>query len=244
MTAAPSTQTKHRAMRPARRLHPPSTRTAGIAGLSLTLALAAAAGLDAPKVVWLVIGVAAVACFLAAVVLYLVSDREPRRSTGAVRVVTAPKDLRIPLHTAPQMEVSEQELQRIAADRDSRFAEYRRMPSKTPRGRLEAHAKRGTALVTRIDETTAKQTSSLSAGMGSAAEIETLSLVDEMRRWLATAHDLVKELAPSLLDEYETDRALAWSRGPSSVAEAMFRMWEPLRQRLDGLHRVIDAMSA
>src|SRR5271166_2416350 len=113
-----------------RSAHPPSTRTAGIAGLSLTLALAAAAGLNAPKFVWLWIGVAAVVCFVVAVALYFVSDREARGSLGALRVVTAPKDLRVPLRTAPQMEVSEQELQRIAASRDPRFAGYRMMPGK------------------------------------------------------------------------------------------------------------------
>lgn len=59
-------------------MHSPSTRTAGVAAVSLSLGTAAAAGLHAPEWVWIVTGVAAGVCFVVAVLHYIFVDcRQP-----------------------------------------------------------------------------------------------------------------------------------------------------------------------
>ena len=53
----------------------PSTRTAGVGAVGLSLGTAAAAGLQAPQWVWIVTGIAAGACLVTALGLYLLVDR-------------------------------------------------------------------------------------------------------------------------------------------------------------------------
>jgi hypothetical protein len=64
----------------------------------------------------------------AAVVIWDIR-RKPRPSKGSLRVATATKSAGVPLVTTPPMYADEQELRSIAAGRDPRFAQYRRMPA-------------------------------------------------------------------------------------------------------------------
>jgi hypothetical protein len=66
----------------------PSTRTAGVGAVSLSLGTAAAAGLHAPEWVWIVTAIAAAVCLVIAVGLYVLVDRPAktgRRPTGSIR---------------------------------------------------------------------------------------------------------------------------------------------------------------
>jgi hypothetical protein len=60
----------------------PSTRTAGIAAVSLTLGTAAAASLHAPEWVWIATAVIAGVCMAAAVTLYVLVDRRGAVASG------------------------------------------------------------------------------------------------------------------------------------------------------------------
>lgn len=112
---------------------------------------------------------------------------------------------------------------------------------RSARGRLEAHEKRGNELLARIDQAMAKgYTGSLAPD--STFQLEIQRLGGDMVRWTATAEAWVKELAPHLLDEFHTDYGPGEPVDRSSAAGVFYEMWEPLRQRVDALQRVIDAM--
>lgn len=169
-----------------------------------------------------------------------------RRGHGKVprlRVVTAPKSVRLPSTKPPPMQADEGEAQRIAASRDDRLAAYRTMP--TPRGRLEAHAGRGKEILARIDKASEDFSVPLVGGLAAqakameSAQRQATVLISDRDGWIATATGLVEQLAPNLLDEYKTDYVV---RTPRVTAGVFHDLREPLRQRLDGLQRVIDAM--
>jgi hypothetical protein len=117
----------------------------------------------------------------------------------------------------------------------------RKRASSVPRRRLEAHAKRGNELLARIDQAMAMgYTGSLAPD--STLQMEIQRLAGDMTRWMATAEAWVKELVPHLLDEYQTDYGPGESANRESAAGLFYSLWEPLRQRVDALQRVIDAM--
>src|ERR1700757_4724328 len=77
-----------------------STRTAGVATMGLSLGTAAAAGLQAPRWVWVVTAIAAAICLVTAISLHLLEGR------ASEQVLTAPATVRAPLSTAPALRVA------------------------------------------------------------------------------------------------------------------------------------------
>jgi hypothetical protein len=113
---------------------------------------------------------------------------------------------------------------------------------RSPRGRLEAHAERGKEILARFDKTLEKYSTSLDrGGLLDSVQVQGSLLVTERDGWIATATGLVERLAPNLLDEYNTNYVVGVPTVPA-LGAAFHRLREPLRQRLGGLHRVIDAM--
>jgi hypothetical protein len=113
------------------------------------------------------------------------------------------------------------------------------------RGRLEAHAGRGREILARIDKASEDYPVPF-WGRGLIAQAEAMEsaqpqatvLISDRDGWIAAATGLVEGLAPNLLDEYKADYAI---RTPRVTAGVFYGLREPLRQRLDGLQRVIDA---
>jgi hypothetical protein len=118
--------------------------------------------------------------------------------------------------------------------------------SASPRGRLEAHAGHGKVILARIDKASEDYPAPF-WGRGLIAQAEAMEsaqpqatvLRGDRDGWIATATGLVERLASNLLDEYKTDYVVRTSRVTAGV---FHDLREPLRQRLDGLQRVIDAM--
>lgn len=235
-----------------------------IGGVVFTAAIGAALAFWVPAaqaheaLPWEVYGSGAVAIgglYLAvAPLLHLVPWHDRRRDTGSIHI---PKG-DVPLYTASPALPSEDELARIAASRDPRFARYgmeKRTPEETvrlvppnaqaPGGRLEAHAERGKALMAQIVQTLTKYTASPTAALaaGSSAEIEVTVLVADVNGWIKTAEALVERLAPSLLDEYRADCVSGAPSVPALGGE-FYRLRDRLGRRVDGLDRVIDSMDA
>ena len=117
-----------------------------------------------------------------------------------------------------------------------------------PRSRLEAHVERGEEILARIDKASEDYPMPF-WGRGLIAQAEAMEsaqpqatvLRSDRDGWIATATGLVERLAPNLVDEYKIDHVVRTPTVPT-LGAVFHDLREPLRQRLDGLQRVIDAM--
>jgi len=117
---------------------------------------------------------------------------------------------------------------------------------RSPRGRLEAHAERGKEILARIDKASEGYAVPFGGLLAQAKAMESeerqaTALRSDRDGWMATAMGIVERLAPNLLDEYKTDYVVRTPTVPA-LGAVFHDLREPLRQRLDGLQRVIDAM--
>jgi hypothetical protein len=177
-------------------------------------------------------------------------EREAKRvaSEGGLRIVTPPRPA-VPQPGEVRTGNTYARTDFAPSRQSDQTVPLRQPDQRSRRGRLEAHAERGKEILARVDKALEKYSTSLGGsgllgGVGDvlgSVQVQGSLLVTERDGWIATATGLVERLAPQLLAEYNTDYVVGEPTVPA-LGAIFHRLREPLRQRLDGLQRVIDAM--